>query len=274
MLVLFLAMTALLGTTGWVIAGLSGVKFALILAVLSWVFTPSSSSSLVMRFYRARPIPTHLFPDLYQISNLMAQRAGLKRLPVLYLLPGRSMNAFATGTEKDPAICLGQGLIQALNTKEIAGILGHEISHIKNNDVLVMGYASLFNRITYYVSLIGQIGLVFLIPMIWIKEGHLPIIPAMIIAFAPAINLLLIQALSRSREYEADLGSAMLTNNPDYLCAALRKLEIYRKNMRRWFGIPMTAEQQNSLLSTHPPTQDRIRRLQSYKIRYQHLLWT
>lgn len=274
MLILFLAMTALLGTTGWVIAGWTGVQCALILASLSWVFSPSLPSSFIMRLYRARPVSAHQLPALYQVSNLLAQRAGLKRPPVLYLLPGRSMNAFATGAQNDPAICLGQGLVQALNTQEVAGILGHEISHIKNNDVLVMGYASFFNRITYYVSLVGQIGLIFLIPITWINEGKLPIIPAMIIGCAPAISLLLNQALSRSREYEADLGSAMLTGNPDYLSAALTKLEFYTKNMRRWRGIPMTASQQHSLLSTHPPTQDRIRRLQSYKTTHQHLLWT
>lgn len=273
MVILFLAMTALLGAVGWVIAGMAGAKFALILACFSWAFSPSSPSNFVMRFYRARPILPSQFPELYQISNVLAQRAGLKREPVLFLMPGRSMNAFATGSEDDPAICLGQALLHTLNTKEIAGIIGHEISHIKNNDISVMGYASFFNRITYYVSLVGQIGLIFLIPIIWINEGSLPIIPAILIASAPVISLLLNQALSRSREYEADLGSAMLTGNPDYLSAALTKLEIYRKNMKRWFGIPMTARQPNLLLSTHPPARERIRRLQSYKTGHQHFMW-
>lgn len=274
MLILFLAMTALLAVTGWIIAGMAGVNAAVILACLSWLFSPTSSSNFVMRLYRARPISSHRFAELYQISNILAQRAGLKRSPDLYMLPGRLMNAFAVGSKDDPAICLSQELVYTLDTKEIAGILGHEISHIKNNDMLFMGYAYIFNRVTYYISLIGQIGLLFFVPLIFINRGTLPIIPVAIMAFAPAISLLLIQALSRSHEYEADLGSAMLTGSPDYLIAALTKLEIHKKNMTRWFKIPISENHSNSLLRTHPPTRERIRRLQSYKAGDQHALWT
>nr|WP_320192863.1 zinc metalloprotease HtpX [uncultured Desulfobacter sp.] len=274
MLILFLAMTVLLAVTGWVIAGMAGVNAAVILACLSWIFSPTSSSSFVMRLYRTRPISSRRFPELYQISDVLAQRAGLKRSPDLYLLPGKLMNAFAVGSKDDPAICLSQELIHTLDTKEIVGILGHEISHIKNNDMLFMEYAYIFNRITYYVSLVGQIGLIFLAPLIWISQGTLPIIPVIIMAFAPAMSLFLIHALSRSHEYEADLGSAMLTGSPDYLIAALTKLEIYKKNMKRWFKIPISENHSNSLLRTHPPTKERIRRLQSYKTSDQHFLWT
>lgn len=273
MVVLFSAMAALLATIGWVIAGIAGVKFALIVACLSCAFSHSLPSQFVMRFYRARPVFPRQVPVLYQISNMLAQRADLKRSPTLYLMPGRSMNAFATGSERDPAICLGQGLIHTLNPKEIAGILGHEISHIKNHDIMVMGYAALFNRIIYYVSLACQIGLLFVMPIVWMNEQNLSIIPVMLIALAPVISLLLNQALSRSREYEADLGSALLTGNPDYLTSALTKLEIYKKNMRKWFGILIPSDQPNSLLSTHPQTKERIRRLQSYKIEYPHAQW-
>jgi len=272
-LLLFLAMAALLGITGGIIAGMPGVKFALIAAFISWLFTPSLSSSFVMRLYRAQPMPARRFPELYHISNVLAQRANLNRAPDLYLLPGRSMTAFAAGSKSDPAICLGQRLIQTLNAKEIAGILGHEISHIKNNDIMVMGYASIFNRIIYYVSMVGQIGLLLFIPFIWLYGLNVSVFAVMIMASAPAISLILNQALSRSREYEADLGSAMLTGNPDYLSAALTKLEIYKRNMTRWFKIPMAADQPNWLLSTHPPTKERIRRLQSYGSKNQHFLW-
>lgn len=273
MISLFAAMTALLSTTGWVLAGLGGVKIALILACLSWLFSPSLPSKLVMRMYRARPIYPRLSPGLYQISDVLAKRAGLKRAPVLYLMPGQSFNAFAAGSQDDPAICISQGLIHTLDTREIAGILGHEITHIKNNDVQVMGYAGLFSRITYYISLVGQIGLIFYIPIAWVTGGDLSLLAVMIVAFAPVISFLLNQALSRTREYAADLGSAMLTGNPDYLTSALAKLEQYQKNLKRWLGMPLTLNPQASLLSTHPPTTERIRRLQSYKTGHPDILW-
>lgn len=265
MIVLFAAMAGLLGITGWVIGGLAGAKFALILACISWLFNATLPARLVMKFFRARPLNPRMAQGLYQLSHVLAQRAGLKKTPVLYLIPGTSMTAFATGSKDDPAICLGQRLLQTLNTNEIAGILGHEITHIKNNDIRVMGYAGIFNRITYYTALIGQFGLIFYLPFALMKGIDISLLPVMLIAFAPALSLLLNLALSRSREYEADLGSALLTGSPDYLTSALRKLEAYQKNMQRWFGIPMTMDSQTSMLSTHPPTRERIRRLQSFK---------
>ncbi len=261
--ILFVFMATLLALTGWVIAGLSGVKFALIIAAVSFLLSPEMSSRFIMRMYKAKSINPEMMPVLYDIIEVLSERAGLEKRPLLYVMPGPAINAFASGSRNDPAICLSEGLLRVLNTKEIAGILAHEITHIRNNDMKVMALAGMFNKITYYISLLGQIGLVLMLPVIWTNYTNLSLMPILLLVFAPTLSMLMQLALSRNREYEADLGSALLCGKPDYLVSALRKLEAYHKKMKYWFRIPGKMNNQNPWVSTHPPTVQRIKRLKS-----------
>ncbi len=264
-LMLILSTVGIMTLTGWILGGPVGVKIALVFALAGLIFSPSWSSMAVMKMNRAVPLSPAAAPRLHHITRLLSERAGLKKVPVLYYTPASKPNAFAAGSRKDPAICVSQGLIRILNIHELAGIIGHEITHIKNKDVQVMRLAGILGRVTFYLSLAGQIGLIFILPLIWAGRVEIPLLPVILLAIAPSVSMLMQMALSRRREYEADLGSARLIGSPDYLISALSKLDFFQKQMLHWYRLPLAAPGQNDLLNTHPPTQKRIARLRSLR---------
>lgn len=253
---MLVSMAAILGGLGWMAAGPAGLKTAVILTILSIVLTPHLPAHLIMRACRAQPLHPRYSPGLYALVRELASRAGLEFPPKLYVLHTQKLNAFATGTGKDPAICISKGILQILDRDEIAGILGHEIAHIRNNDVRVMGLAAVFGRLIHFLSLAGQ-ALVFLsLPLILTGVIQVPLVPFLFLVLAPSFGLFLHLALSRTREYNADLESAELTGNPRALASALAKLESFQG--QRMFPHPA-----GSIMNTHPPTRERIRRLMS-----------
>ncbi|WP_022665509.1 zinc metalloprotease HtpX [Desulfospira joergensenii] len=260
---MLVSMAGILGLLGWMIAGAAGFKTALILTVLGLVLTPNLPSYLIMRAARARPLHPQAGPALYRLTRTLAQRAGLKQMPALYVLPTAKLNAFAAGTPEDPAIGISQGLLRLLDPDEVAGILGHEIAHIRNNDMRVMAASALFGRLIYYLSLAGQFLMLVSLPMILLGRLHLPLGPFLFLVFAPGLSLFLHLALSRTREYNADLDSAALTGNPRALASALSRIEAYQKRVHplRLFHSPS-----GQIMNTHPPTGQRIRRLMSLSV--------
>lgn len=257
------AMAGLLGLLGWFLAGIGGVKLALMVSLIYFFFSPALPTRMIMRAYRAKPLHPRAAPILFNITRTLSMRAGLEVQPALYLLPGKGLNAFATGTRQDPAVCLSYGLIRALDTDELAGIIGHEITHIKQNDMRVMALAGTFGRMTGMVSLVGQILMVMYLPVLISGQSPFPFFPLLVMVFAPAVSLLMHLALSRTREYSADLGSARLTGNPRALASALGKIEMIHKRAWHRMFIPGRVAAPNTLMSTHPPTKERIRRLLS-----------
>lgn len=256
-------MAGLLGMLGWMIAGATGIKAAMVFGIISFLLRPQLPSRLIMKTCRAKRLSPNALPNLYRITQILSKRAGLDRMPDLYYLPSRALNAFAVGTRDDAAIGITDGLFKILSANEMAGIIGHEITHIQNNDMQVMGLANFFNRLTGYGSLLGQILFVLFLPVMLISDMNVPVLPLLLLIFAPALSLILHLALSRTREFEADLGSSVLTGNPYLLASALNKLEQYQK--RRWknFFIPASINHQAGFLRTHPLTKERIRRLLS-----------
>lgn len=269
-ILLFSSMAVLLGVTGWIIGGFAGVKMAMIITVLSFGFSRVMPPHITMKMHRAQPLSPQTAPKLYHINQILAQNAGLKKMPTLYIIPSRKLNAFATGSKANSAIGLTHGLIQTLDANELAGIIGHEISHINNNDIQVMRLAGIFNQMTYYLSVIGQLILLLSLPLIWVGSIEISLLPIAILILAPSMNIMLQLALSRNREYEADLGSARLTGNPELLISALRKLDYYQKQMALWQRIPFPRSGQANMLSTHPPTGKRIKRLESISSKRQY----
>ena len=260
--VLILCMAGLLGILGWFIAGAGGIKMAMIVTFLAYLFTPRMSSALIMRSLKARPLPVGAAPELYRILALLSRRAGLSRRPVLYYLPSKKLNAFAVGSPSDPAIGITHGLGASLTSREMAGILSHEITHIKNNDMQVMALSGVFGKITGYLSIVGQLMLIFSLPLVLAGQVHISLLPLALLVFAPTLSLMLHLALSRTREFEADLGSAVLLNDPHALASALSKVEQSQKGRWQRLFLPMPyAPNQAPLLQSHPPTKERIRRL-------------
>ena len=176
-------------------------------------------------------------------------------------MPSRVPNAFAVGSPGDAAVAVTDGLLRRLHPRELLGVLAHELSHVRNNDLWLMSLADLIGRMTRVMSVMGVALVVIGLPM-WLAGGRGPpllLIPLLL--FAPQITLLLQLALSRAREFDADLDAAGLTGDPEGLAAALVKLERARQSLLERILMPGWRSPEPSLLRTHPPTRERIERL-------------
>ncbi|HOJ14248.1 MAG TPA: zinc metalloprotease HtpX [Deltaproteobacteria bacterium] len=260
-LVIMAAMACLFGLLGWVIFGRGGLVWSVMLALVIFLGTPRISPWVVLRMYRARRLEPVEAQGLYSIVQGLAKRAGLPAAPVLYYVPSGAMNAFSVGTPRASAIALSDGLLRTLSWREIAGVLAHEVSHIKNNDLRIHALADLMTRVTSTLSFIGQVLIVFYLPMAVFSDARVPLAPILLLIFAPTVSMLLQLALSRTREFDADLGAAELTGDPGGLASALRKMESLERRFWPYVFFPARKGLQPSLLRTHPHTEERIRRL-------------
>jgi heat shock protein HtpX len=171
------------------------------------------------------------------------------------------MNAFSVGSASSSAIALSDGLIRYLSWREMSGVLAHEISHIRNNDLRLHALADLMTRITSLFSFLGQVLLVFYLPMVLFSKTEIPLVPILLLVFAPAVSMLLQFALSRTREFDADLGAASLTGDPMGLASALKKMDHFEQSIWNLVFLPGRRNSQPSLLRTHPHTHERLERL-------------
>lgn len=181
----------------------------------------------------------------------------------LYVIPSMTLNAFAAGSRGHSAIAVTEGLLRRLTLSETAGVLAHEISHIRNNDLLVMGLADVITRVLQLMSY-AALGLaVFNVFALARGEDTVSWWAVLFLYLAPALSSLLQLGLSRAREFEADRSAVSLTGDPAALAAALRRLETYTGHF--WedlmFPVPGRRVPHPSLLRSHPETEDRIDRL-------------
>ncbi|MCG6861785.1 MAG: zinc metalloprotease HtpX [Chromatiaceae bacterium] len=247
------------------LAGLIGgapFAWAAMIGVVVLYFTnPAVSPRLVMNLYRGRPLVPDEAPRLYAILRELCRRAGLDWMPVLYYVPTRVLNAFTTGGRTDAAIALSDGLLRQMELRELAAVLAHEVSHIANGDVRVMAFADLVSRITGLLSFAGQFLFFISIPLWLISDLEVPWIAILILMAAPTLSAMVQLALSRSREYEADRSAAELTGEPEVLATALQKLAYNQPGSWEQLFLPGRRIPDPSLLRTHPPTAERVRRL-------------
>jgi heat shock protein HtpX len=254
-------MVGLLALCGWVLFGPDGVLGMALGGALALAFSPKISPGLVLRLYRARELVPPELPDVFAVLDRLARRAGLADRPKLYYIPSRMLNAFAVGQREDAVIALTDGMLRSLTLRELAGVLAHEISHIRNNDLWLMGLADLVGRLTRLMTLLGLVLLVLAIP-VWLSgAATLPWLVIPLLVFAPQLTTLLQLALSRAREYEADLDAAGLTGDPAGLASALAKLERFQRGIWEQILMPGYRLPEPSLLRSHPPTEQRIARL-------------
>ena len=249
----------------WVCAsaiwGASVAIWAFLAIGLLLLITPSLQSDLILSIYRARPIRHQDYPEGVAILEILAERAGLDRLPDFYYLPSAMPNAFATRKKDGTAIAISDGLLRLLNQRELAAVLGHEISHIANRDLWIMGLADVLARLTTITSTIGQLLLILNLPLIIAGALHVPWTIPLVLVFSPTIMSLLQRALSRTREFDADLGAVRLTGDPAGLASALARLENAAGRFWEDVVFPGRRIPEPSLLRTHPHTEDRIARL-------------
>ncbi len=254
----------LAGLMSYIAAAIAGEVLAWIAfgaVVILFFSNPVIAPQFILRMYNARPIDFYDAPRLYQLIETIAQRANLKMTPKLYYIPSHVINAFSMGTPKDSLIAISDGVLRKLNFEELAAILAHEVTHVKNNDIRVMTFADIAGRITKILSLLGQFLVLVNLPLIMFTELEINWLPLLVMVFAPLLSDLIQLGLSRVREYDADLGSALLLGDAKPLASALSKMEHYKHNYFGGLFVPVQRIPEPSLLRTHPPTEERIKRL-------------
>jgi heat shock protein HtpX len=262
-LTLLVALGLAAGFSAYLLFGIAGIAAAAVIVIGLAVAAPKVPAETMMRLYSARRLPA----DETQLSSLievLSWRAGLPQTPSLYLIPSMTLNAFATGTTDRPAIAISEGLIRRLSMRELAGVIAHEMSHIRNGDLWIMGLADIAARLIHSLAFVALALLAYnafayltgaeLVS--WLAIAALYVSPA-------ALNLLQL-ALSRAREFEADRLAVALTGDPIGLASALNRVDIPTGHIWEDLTPPMAARRVPlpSLLRTHPPAAARVARLQ------------
>jgi heat shock protein HtpX len=264
-LFLLTLMAGYLGLLGWLLWGPQGLMILLGVGVTGMLFHPTLSPRLIMRMYGARPILPEEAPILFQLIGELAVRADLETRPALYYIPSQMLNAFTVGIPRQSAIAITDGLMRHLETREIVGVLAHEISHIRNNDLWVMGLADLFSRATSLLSTLGQLLLLFSLPLMLFSQIRLNWLALLLLIFAPTLSTLTQMALSRTREMVADLHAVQLTGDPEGLARALAKIDRIQGGWMERVFMPGRRLPEPSLLRSHPQTETRIQQLLDLK---------
>ncbi|MBR2299293.1 MAG: zinc metalloprotease HtpX [Alphaproteobacteria bacterium] len=265
--VLMFVLVLIFMTVGELIGGAEGGRVAFWMAVVMNFFGYFFSDKMVLRQYRARQVQKNNAPELYEIVESLSQKAELP-MPKVYIIDEKVPNAFATGRNPShAAVAVTTGLLELMNRNEIEGVLAHEMSHIKNYDILTSSIATVFASA---IGMLSNMGRYNTVPERNRKGGGLAALVGVVLM--PVAATIIRFSISRTREYAADEGSARLTKHPQWLISALSKLEGYAKQAlmknttnetAHMFIInPLSGGNFAALFSTHPSTKDRIERLE------------
>ncbi|MDM8568739.1 zinc metalloprotease HtpX [Thiotrichales bacterium HSG1] len=266
---LLIAMMITLGLLGWLLGGFEFALYAVLLVIIIYLFNYKVSPRLILKMYHTKKITRNQAPNLYKILTILTKRASLSNVPDLYYLPSNVMNAFTVGTEEDTVIALSDGILQRLSQKELTAILAHEISHIMNGDIKIMRFADFTNHLTNILSIIGQVLLLLNLPLYFLEMKTISWLLILILILAPIITNLLQLALSRTREYDADLEAAQLLGDPTMLATALAKMGNFQSKILNQVTLPGHYLPEPSLLRTHPSIKNRVERLLALR-KYYH----
>jgi heat shock protein HtpX len=275
--ILLAVLTALLVWIGDMLGGSQGAVIALIIAGGMNFFSYWFSDKIVVKMYGGQEVTPQDDPQLYGLVQELAQRANLP-MPKVYVLPQETPNAFATGRNPEhAAVAVTAGIQRILNRRELGGVLAHELSHVKNRDILVSTIAATLAGAISYMAQMAQWAMIFGGGRDRDQEGGggiLGLIVMMIVA--PLAAMLIQMAVSRSREYGADAGGAQITGDPLALASALKKLHMGSQAIplhtspatanataHMFIVNPLTGGGLAALFSTHPPMEERIRRLEA-----------
>lgn len=265
-------LTAIILMFGRLLGGQTGLIFAFVLAVGMNVGSYWFSDRIVLSMYKARELGAQDAPAVHRMVEELATRGGLPK-PRIYLIPQDAPNAFATGrSPNNSVVAVTQGILHLLSPEELKGVLAHEMGHIKNRDILIQSVAATLAGVIMFVSSMVKWAAIFGMGSND-EEGGNPVLAIVLAIVAPIAAMLIQMAISRSREYLADRTGAQLSSNPRYLASALEKMEAYSRRLPMKQGSPATAHMfivnpfsgQNlaGLFSTHPPVQERIKRLRA-----------
>ncbi len=266
-------MTGLFIVAGDLLGGRQGMYIAFTMAALMNLGAYFFSDKMALAVYRARPVTEAELPEVYDIVHRLVQRNNLT-MPRIYLVPSASPNAFATGRNPEKAVvAVTEGILQILDREELEGVLAHELAHVQNRDILIQSIAAtvagalmMLTRIAFFTGGLGRDD---------DRDDALGAVGGILfLVLAPIAAMLVQMAISRAREFQADATGAQLAGNPYGLARALEKLERGTTRIPMREANPATAHMMivnplrgggiASLFSTHPPAQERIRRLIGY----------
>ncbi|MCX5860435.1 MAG: zinc metalloprotease HtpX [Proteobacteria bacterium] len=266
------ALTGFFILIGGMAGGRQGIVIAFILAVVMNFFSYWFSDKIVLAMYKAKEVTEAQAPDLYRIVANLTQKAGMP-MPKVYIIPGQSPNAFATGRNPaHAAVAVTEGMLKLANSAELEGVLAHELTHVKNRDTLICAIAAtvagaimVLASMARWSAIFGGFG-----GRGDNRQGNNIIGLLFMAILAPFAAMLIQMAISRSREYLADDGAADLTGNPNGLASALGKLASYSQRIpldanpstaHMFIVNPLSAQRISRFFSTHPPIEERIERL-------------
>ncbi|MGM9519972.1 MAG: zinc metalloprotease HtpX [Phascolarctobacterium sp.] len=261
-------MTMLLMAIGDYFGGLQGMTIMLVFGVVMNFFTYWNSDKMVLAHYRAQEVNARTAPRLYAIVKRLADRAKLP-MPKVYIIDSPVPNAFATGRNPEhAAVAVNTALADLLDEDELAGVLAHELSHVKHRDILISTVAA---SMAGAISTIAQWGMFLGGGRDENGESRNPFATILVMILAPMAAALIQMAVSRSREYMADKSGGELCGNPNALADALLKIEAFARRRvmpgateatAHMFIInPFSGVNMKQLFSTHPPTEERVRLL-------------
>lgn len=266
---LMAAIMALFGTVGGLLGGGQGMAIALLIGAGTNLWAYWFSDKMVLRMYNAQEVDAASAPQVYGMVEELTRNAGLP-MPKVYVIDEAQPNAFATGRNPDhAAVAVTSGILQLLSTRELRGVLAHELTHVKNRDILTStitaSIAGAISSLGWFMSGFGR------------RDGEgggvNPIASIVVLILAPIAAMLLQMAISRTREFEADRGGADISRDPRALADALAKIERYAQGLplETAEAHPATAQMMiinplsggglRGLFATHPPTEERIARL-------------
>ncbi|MBK7093104.1 MAG: zinc metalloprotease HtpX [bacterium] len=260
---------------GYALGGQGGMVIAFVFALGMNFFSYWFSDKIVLKMYKAQEVTEAQQPRLYNMVRELAQRAELP-MPKVYIVPNDTPNAFATGRNPEhAAVAVTQGIMRILTEPELRGVLGHELAHIKHRDILIGTIAAVFAGAISMLAHMAQFAAIFGGGRSDNDRGGSPIAVIAMAIIAPIAAMMIQMAISRSREYLADAGGAKYHGNPNDLANALRKLHTAAQK------VPMDASPATahmfivnplfgrggitSLFSTHPPMEERVKRLEQMR---------
>ncbi|MCL7486750.1 MAG: zinc metalloprotease HtpX [Desulfobulbaceae bacterium] len=268
---LMAALTALFLVGGQLMAGQQGMVIALALALGLNFFAYWNSDKMALAMNKARQVSPEEAPELHRIVEHLASQAGLPK-PKVYIVNNPTPNAFATGRNPEhAAVAVTTGLLKMMERKELEGVLAHELGHIKNRDILISSIAAVMAGAISYLATMAQWAMIFG-GRGRSDNGGNPLAGLAMMIIAPLAAALIQMAISRSREYLADAQGAAISGNPHSLASALEKLTTYNRQLpmqvnpasaQMYIVNPLSKGMLAGLFSTHPPVEERVRRLRA-----------
>ena len=267
---LMAALTALFMIAGKAMGGQQGMIIALLMALGLNFFAYWNSDTMALAMNKAREVSAAEAPDLHALVASLATRAGIPK-PRVYVVDDATPNAFATGRNPEhAAVAVTTGILQVLDRYELEGVVAHELAHIKNRDILISSIAAVMAGAISYLATMAQWSMLFGGGRRDEEGGSNPLVMLVTLIVAPLAASLIQMAISRSREYIADATGAEICGHPKSLASALNKLshdnaqrpmDVNPASAQMYIVNPLSAGTLAGLFSTHPPMEERIRRL-------------